>query len=243
MRLGIMQPYFAPGLGYFDLIHLCDRWIVFDTAQFKRHGWMNRNRVLHPRSGWQYIIAKLAKHPQRTPISEIRLLPGRGWRDLIVRQLEHYRKRAPHFEVAQQLVRDTLASPTDSLTELNLVFLTKACALLDLPFEYQLFSRMDLELGPIEGPGDWALRISEALGADEYVNPPGGEKIFDPNSFARASIELCIRRFEELAYEPRGYEYVPGLSVVDVLMWNSAEAVRRHLDEQRRAFLERRSEP
>ena len=70
MRLGIMQPYFFPYLGYFDLINSTDRWIVFDTVQYIRHGWINRNRILHPNEGWQYIIVPIMKAKREETMPE-----------------------------------------------------------------------------------------------------------------------------------------------------------------------------
>ncbi|MBN2466493.1 WbqC family protein, partial [candidate division WOR-3 bacterium] len=87
-----MQPYFFPYLGYFDLIYRTDRWVVFDTAQYIRHGWVNRNRILHPSSGWQYITAPLRQHHRDTPISGVLVKEGRDWRDRVCGQLVHYKK-------------------------------------------------------------------------------------------------------------------------------------------------------
>jgi len=88
---------------------------------------------------------------------------------------------------------------------------------------------MKLDLGPINGPGDWALRISEALGASEYINPPGGEALFDKARFEAAGIKLTIQRFENMSYPCAPYSFEPALSIIDVLMWNSPEAVLHHL--------------
>ena len=98
MRLGIMQPYFLPYLGYFDLIRNTDRWIVFDTPQHIRHGWVSRNRILHPTAGWQYILVPLQGHSHKTAIRDILINDASPWRQRILGQLEHYRRRAPHFE-------------------------------------------------------------------------------------------------------------------------------------------------
>ena len=75
----------------------------------------------------------------------------------------------------------------------------------------------------------WALRISEALGADEYVNPPGGEALFAPTKFEAAGIRLTIQRFENMTYPCDGYDFEPALSIIDVMMWNSPSAIVRHL--------------
>ena len=89
MVLGIMQPYFFPYLGYFDLINRCDKWIVFDTPQYIRHGWINRNRILHPQQGWQYIIVPVKKHKRDTPINQIEIVPPALWSPRILGQLMH----------------------------------------------------------------------------------------------------------------------------------------------------------
>src|SRR5687767_9328128 len=111
MKLGIMQPYFFPYIGYFDLIHSVDQWVVFDTPQYIRHGWINRNRILHPTAGWQHIIAPVRKHHRAAPIGDIRVVEDGGWRALIPRQIEHYRGHAPHFGAVAALVHDCLRSP------------------------------------------------------------------------------------------------------------------------------------
>lgn len=240
MRVGIMQPYFAPALGYFDLISLCDQWVVFDTAQFRNKSWMSRNRILHPTSGWQYITAHVKKHSRDTRIADVELSDEAGWRDRLIARLGHYKKRAPHYPQTAALLRGALDSEQRSLARLSVELLRRVCALLDIEFAPRYFSEMDLALGPIDGPGDWALRISQALGASEYVNPPGGEHLFDPQRYRLGGVELIIRRFRDLEYQPRGYDFVPTLSIIDVMMWLPLSEIRAHLDRQRQLFEESR---
>lgn len=104
------------------------------------------------------------------------------------------------------------------------------CQILGISFNYRIFSEMSLSLGPVEGPGDWALRIAEALGAEEYVNPPGGIEIFDPSKFSRSNIRLTFRELPSLRYVTRGYGFEPDLSIVDLLMWNEPARIKEHLD-------------
>lgn len=226
-----MQPYFVPGLGYFDLILRTDAWVVFDTAQYRRHSWMNRNRVLHPNTGWQYATARVRKHPRETPLRDI-TLAGDDWQGGLLRQLDHYRPRAPYFPSTMEWLRRGLEAEESSLVRLNVRLIREVCDRLGISFAPQVFSEMGLELGPVEGPGDWALRISQALGADVYVNPPGGRAIFDEKRYAEGGVELRIRDFEDMRYETRGREFHPGLSIVDVMMWCSPEEIRRYLDRE-----------
>jgi hypothetical protein len=90
---------------------------------------------------------------------------------------------------------------------------------------------MNLELETIEEPQDWALRICEALGVEEYVNPPGGVDIYDVKKFEESGIKLTIRYLPPMEYSCDGYEFIPSLSIVDLLMWNKPEEVKQYLDE------------
>ena len=230
MKLGVMQPYFFPYLGYFDLIHQTDKWIVCDTVQYIRHGWINRNRILHPEQGWQYVVVPVKSHPLSAPIGEIEIADNEPWQRLILEQLQHYKKRAPHFEETMSLVERGVYSENASIVRLTVNCLRLVCQYLGIEFGCELFSEMNLDIGPVDGPADWALRISEALGADEYVNPPGGVALYDPEDFRSAGITLTIRHLPPLEYECDGYEFVPNLSIIDLLMWNSPEQIKAHLD-------------
>ncbi len=95
MKLAIMQPYFLPYLGYFALIKHTDKFIVFDTPQYIRHGWIERNRILKPSEGWQYINVPLEKRPRDIAIKDLRIRQNDDWRRKILAQLEHYKKRLP----------------------------------------------------------------------------------------------------------------------------------------------------
>lgn len=233
MKLGIMQPYFFPYLGYFDLINRTDQWVVFDTAQYIRHGWVNRNRILHPVSGWQYIVVPLKQHHQSVAINSVEVQPYASWAPRIIGQLQHYKKKAPGFNLVMDLVKEVFGFEETNLGRLNIIALEKTCARLGIAFKYEVFSEMKCDLGPVGGAGDWALRIAEAMKAAEYVNPPGGRELFDSSLFAASGIKLTIQSPFEFDYRCHGYEFVPGLSVLDALMWNEPAKIKAHLDVMR----------
>jgi hypothetical protein len=233
MKLGIMQPYFFPYLGYFDLIHRTDRWVVFDIPQYIRHGWVNRNRVLHPKSSWQYIVVPLKKHTRETAISDIELANPTECKQRIVNQLAHYRKYARYFEPTMDLIERCFACETTHLSQLNVRCLELTCRHLGIAFDYMLSSELELPLDMIKAPGDWALEISKSLGATEYWNPPGGADLFDVAKYLDDGIMLKIQSFAPMIYDTRRYALEPNLSIVDVLMWCRPEEVREFLDHSR----------
>lgn len=90
-----MQPYFLPYLGYISLIKHTDQFILFDTVQFIRHGWIERNRILKPDEGWQYIQVPLQKHSRDTLIKDIIIKNDVTWSEKILAQVKHYKKKSP----------------------------------------------------------------------------------------------------------------------------------------------------
>lgn len=232
MKIGVMQPYFFPYLGYFDLINQVDKWIVFDTPQYIRHGWVNRNRILHPESGWQYIILPLKKHKQETPINKIEITSNTEWNKKILAQLQHYKKHAPYFQETIEFMKECFDHSATNLAEFNTHLLALTCEELRIRFDFEYFSRMDLSLGTINNAGDWALRICQAVGGTEYINPPGGEAIFDKEEFAKNGIQLRIQQYENFKYSCNGREFIPSLSIIDVMMWNRIEDIKNHLDQE-----------
>lgn len=231
MKLGIMQPYFFPYLGYFSLIKGTDQFILFDSVQFIRHGWIERNRVLKPSEGWQYLGVPLEKKGLTTSIMETRIRNDEDWRGKIVRQLEHYKKRSPFYNETISVVNSALDIDTDSIVLLNAHIMRKICGYLGMPLNLGIYSEMKLVIEDVAGPGDWARNISKALGANEYWNPIGGTEIFDRTSFTDAGIALRFLKHNLKPYSQRREIFEPGLSMIDVMMFNSPATISQMLDD------------
>jgi len=226
LTLGIMQPYFFPYLGHFSLIAAVDEWIVFDITQYTPKTWMNRNRILHPSTGWQYITVPLSNSSISIKTHEAKVLNLPEAKANILGKLSHYKKKAPHFEAVHALINEVFDSASDdSLVHLNVRGLGAVCRYLDIPFNYRICSELNLPLPEKLGPGEWALEICSLLGATSYVNPASGQGIFDPAEFARRGISLFFAQPTEFAYKTAPYQYEPYLSILDVLMWNPPEVV------------------
>ena len=231
MKLAVMQPYLLPHIGYFALIDYADEWIFFDDVQYIRRGWVNRNRILKPTGDWQYITVPVQKHSRETPIKDVLVSRGGDWRKRILGQLEHYRKNAVNFEVVRDFLCEAFENDSLTISELDVHLTRKTLEYLGIPFRYRIFSELDLQLGEVQDPGDWALEISKALGASEYVNPPGGRAIFDGERFRAANIELKYLTARPVEYRQGRREFVPGLSILDVMMFNSVETIRSMLSD------------
>lgn len=234
MKLGIMQPYFFPYLGYFSLIKHTDKFILFDPVQFIRHGWIERNRVLKPENDWQYINVPLEKHSLDTKIKDIKINNENDWKSKILSQLQHYKKKSPFYKQTVAVVEDGLDIITDSIVELNAHTMESVCRYLGINFDYEIFSQMNLKIDEVNAPDEWALNICKAYpGADEYWNPPGGLEFFDRSKYEQAGIKLFFQKVNIKPYpQRRGPEnIITGLSIIDVMMFNSPEKISEMLDD------------
>lgn len=229
-----MQPYFFPYVGYFALIDRVDTWVVFDVTQYTPKTWMNRNRVLHPTTGWNWVTVPLANSSQSIAIHEAKVADPLAALRSTLGKLSHYRRRAPYWSEVEAVVRATFESVTDrSLVDLNVRGMAAVCAYLGVEFRPLVCSELDLDLGRIDGPGGWAPAIAAALGASEYVNPIGGAHLFDPADFAAAGVNLSFLEQPCFTYDTGPYQFEPGLSVLDALMWNPPSVVRTALESAR----------
>ena len=113
LTLGIMQPYFLPYPGHFSLIAAVDEWIVFDITQYTPKTWINRNRILHPNMGWQYITVPLAHSSTSIRIHEAQVRNLAETKANIAGKLSHYKKKAPYFTAVAALVDEIFESVTD----------------------------------------------------------------------------------------------------------------------------------
>lgn len=236
MKIAIMQPYFFPYLGYFDLINNVDLFLVYDTAQYIRRGWIHRNRVLHQnRIDWQYIIVPTEKTQQKTPIFDIQILQNNEWQERLISQLVHYKKSAPYAQQVLKLVFEglSLSKAETSLSRLNVSFLSRFANLMGINFQYRYCSEINIEQNNQWNAEEKILEICKYFKAEEYINLSGGVSLYHPEAFELHNIKLTFRQLPTFIYSTSGYAFEPNLSIIDALMWNTPETVKNYLDEYR----------
>jgi hypothetical protein len=90
---------------------------------------------------------------------------------------------------------------------------------------------MNLTIETPNQPDEWALNICKALGYDEYWNPPGGKSFFNRDKYEKCGVKLCFHEIELTPYKQRRPNFEPGLSILDVLMFNSVDEANKMLDD------------
>ena len=227
-KLAIMQPYFFPYIGYFQLINAVDKFVIFDDIQYIRHGWINRNRILSPNleKEWHYCNVPLEKHSRTDVIKNIKIKISENWKDSILGKLAYYKElRAPYYEGVLELVTDCLSYDTNFISDLNIYVLKRTSEYIGINFDYMVSSQSGFDYSNVGDSGEWALEISKQLNASVYINPARGTKLFETSKFKQVGIELEFLDSNSISYTQSKRKYVEGLSIIDVLMWNSIESV------------------
>lgn len=231
MRIGIMQPYFLPYIGYFSLIKNTDKWIVFDKIQYINKGWINRNRILK-QGGIEtnYITVPLKKASLQTLIKDMEIDESKKWREKIKGQFCIY-KKAPYYKIGMEILDKIFAYETKYISELNVYAMKVICEYLDINFDYEIFSeKKEIDVSDVKKPDEWALKISSYYEAEEYINPPGGKSFFNSKKYLENGIRLKFLTPILKEYKTFSPEFIQGLSIIDVILWNSKEEIQLMLD-------------
>ena len=118
---------------------------------------------------------------------------------------------------------------------LNCAALRVTCEYLSIDFDLAICSDLGLDLSGIEHAGQWSVRISQQLGATEYLSPVGGAAVFRPAEFEAAGIRLRFLELEPMTYHvPARFTFMRSLSILDVLMWNDPRVVTEYIRDQSR---------
>ena len=199
--------------------------------QYIESGWIRRNRILKPKEGWQYIGVPVVKCSHKTIINEIKINDNEPWRDRIIRQLQHYSKKAPYYKEVIRFLEHAFTGETDSISELNVHLLAETCRYIGIPFNVEVFSQMTVAVESASTADEWALNTCKALGADTYINPPGGIEFYDSGKYFQAGVELEFLQVNLRPYDQRNDAFEKGLSILDVMMFNSPQEIHVMLDD------------
>ncbi|MCH7321032.1 WbqC family protein [Solibacillus sp. MA9] len=229
MKLVLMQPYFFPYIGYFQLMNLCDEFIVFDTVQYIKKGWINRNRILHPEGTPTYINVPIQKFKSNTLIKDILINNKENWKQSIINRLQQYYKNAPYTEEVIAFVENCLSEEFSNLSELNVRLLKETCNYLNISCRITSLSKSNFEYEDATAPDEWGLNICKALDAKTYINAPGGILFFDIDKYKEESIEIKFINPILNNYVQNYETFVPGLSILDVMMFNSVDEIQEML--------------
>lgn len=228
MKLAIMQPYLFPYIGYFQLINAVDKFVIYDDVNFINKGWINRNRILLNNSAYRFTLP-LRNASQNVLICEIELAPEFAkWRKKFLRTIHTAYGKAPFFDPVYMLLEKNLSYPAKNLSDFIRNSLQETCSFLNIVTEMVTTS---------SHYGNTKLKAQERIldicrqeNARIYLNPPGGQQLYEKELFNKQGLSLFFIECESDPYRQFNSPFTPNLSIIDVLMFNDRGWIKNQLD-------------
>lgn len=226
MKLGIMQPYFFPYLGYWQLINAVDKYVVYDDVTYIKGGWINRNNILFC-SAKHLITLPLVNSSSFKNINEIAITDNRVVIGKTLKTVKTAYSKAPYYDIVMPIIEGLLLS-NSNIAMLNYNSIIEINRYLGIETEILLSS--EIEKNNTLKAKDKVLHINKLLGSDLYINAIGGQKLYSREEFEAQDIKLSFLQMDCISYKQFNNEFIPNLSIIDVLMFNDVHTIRGFLN-------------
>lgn len=228
MKLGIMQPYFIPYIGYWQLMNAVDKYIVYDDVNFIKGGWINRNRILVNGEPKYFNIPMLGASPHKL-INEVEVNHNEKLKNKNMRVIEGAYQKAPYYNEVKDLLEKIMNGEQKSISDFILNSFKIINEYLEIDTELILSSTLNKDCS-LKGH-DKVLSICELLGATEYYNAIGGQELYSFEEFKKHGIDLKFLETGKIEYKQFHNEFQSNLSIIDVMMFNSKDKVKEFLNQ------------
>lgn len=226
MKIGIMQPYFFPYLGYWQIMNAVDKYVVYDNVQYTKKGWFNRNRFLQNGHDELFTI-NLVKDSDYLDVRDRTISPVFNRKQLVERLKNSY-KKAPYFNENFPVVSDIIQCPENNLFQYIYNSINKIHKLFDMKSELIISSSLDIDASLRSANRVKATVL--ALGGDTYINPIGGTDLYSVDDFKKSGIDLKFHKIDNIEYNQFDNQFIPNLSIIDVMMFNSIDEIKKMMN-------------
>jgi hypothetical protein len=227
MKLGIMQPYFFPYLGYWQLIHAVDKYVIYDDVNYIKGGWINRNNILINGES-KRINLRLYKSSPNKLINEIAVLDNKIYFNKLVRTIESNYGKAPYFYDVFPVIERIIMQDESNLAKYLEYQIREVCNYLSISTEIIISSNIQKN-NELKGQ-EKVIGICKVLGANEYINAIGGQNLYTYEDFATQGILLRFLETKKTNYTQFKNDFIPNLSIIDVMMFNEPSKINEMLD-------------
>jgi hypothetical protein len=227
-KLAIMQPYLFPYIGYFQLINSVDEFIIYDNIQYTKKGWINRNRILVNGKD-QLITLPIKKDSDYLNVVERELSESWGKdKSKMLNVIKSSYNKAPYFQETFELILKCLNNPEYNLFRFiyNSIILINGYLEIKTPIIISSTIDADHTLKSQEK----VLFLCKEQNANTYINSIGGIELYDKETFKQNKIKLNFIKSNPIRYKQFNSEFVPWLSIIDVMMFNSKQQIKEYLN-------------
>jgi len=215
-----MQPYFLPYIGYWQLINAVDIYVIYDDVNYIKRGWINRNNILVNDEPYLFTLS-LSKASQNKLINEIEI---EGDQTKLIKTFQSVYKKAPFFNDVSGILEQIFDYRDMNLARFvgNSILIIADYLGLKTAFMYSSEINKDNSL---KGQ-DKIIEICKILKTTDYYNAIGGTMLYNQSDFEASGIQLHFMKSQSIAYKQFNNLFVPYLSILDIMMFNSAEQIK-----------------
>ncbi len=235
MVLGVMQPYIFPYIGYFQLINKVDVFVFYDDVTFIKNGWINRNKILINKKENIFSIP-LNKQSSNTLIkdTQVSILLYNKWLHKFLKSIQQTYSKAPYFNEVYTIIENTFLkniSDTIYISDLCQASIIACCQYLGITTKFMKSSEL-LNSHQECNRSDRLIKIAKDFNCTTYINSIGGKELYEKEYFKEKGIGLTFLKPNSIEYlQNNSNEFVAGLSIIDVMMYNSKEQIRVMLND------------
>ena len=227
MKLGIMQPYFFPYLGYWQLMNAVDTYIVYDDVNFIKGGRINRNEILINNQA-KFINLILSGASPNKHINEVIVDNNEVQKRKLLSKITMSYSKAPYYNDVMPIIEDIVGQNEINLGKYLFYSFKKIGEYLGINTKLMLSSEINKNLA-LKGK-EKVIDICKRLKADTYYNSVGGMDLYDKEEFKENGLNLVFLKMDsDIKYKQFNEEFVPNLSILDVMMFNSQEECKKML--------------
>jgi predicted nucleic-acid-binding Zn-ribbon protein len=231
VKIGINQPYFFPYIGFWQLMNAVDEYVLADNLNYIKQGYINRNKILINKEP-QYYRLPVHKPSQNKLICEHEISLDEIEIEKMLHTIQCEYRHAPNFERVYAHIKEVLEY---GLTEKNLAaFLENAIKLTARELGIKtpiLRASKDVILDRDYKRENYVVATCKKLGGTEYYNAIGGTKLYFQDFFRANDLGLkFVKTNSDISYEQFGNEFIPNLSIIDVMMFCSKEQISDMLE-------------
>jgi len=223
MTVGSNQPYLFPYIGYWQLMSISDIYVISDSMQYIKKGYINRNNILIDGRRHMFTLEALGVH-ETTLINEVKV--GNNSKK-IAKSIFHAYKKAPYCKEVYPLIEEILLNKEKNLSKYIGNSIIKIAQYLGMNTEFIYLS--DLQGETSLKAQDRTIDICKRLEATEYINAIGGIELYNIDDFKEKGIELKFLKTGYIEYKQLNNEFIPYLSIIDIMMFNSKDEIKEML--------------
>lgn len=228
MKIGIMQPYFFPYIAYWQLINAVDKYVIYDDVNYIKNGWINRNYILL--NGQKHLVTlPLEGASSFELIKNTKITSNNKVKEKLLRTIKNSYLKAPYINDVFPIIEKTVLEQSCNISKALEFSIREVANYLNIHTEIILSSTLSKNEN-LNGQ-DKVINIVKMLNGTSYINAIGGLELYSKETFAKENINLNFLRTREIQYKQFNNDFVPNLSIIDVMMFNSPETIREMLDD------------